>query len=416
MRKINYIDLFAGCGGLSDGFEQTRQYKTIACVEWEKEPCNTLIKRLEDRWSYSNANEIVLRFDIQRTNELINGWYSDPNFGTSSGLSHLVKKYAQNKVDLIIGGPPCQAYSLAGRIRDKNGMHDDYRNYLFESYLKVVSFYKPHVFIFENVPGMLSAKPGGISIVDRITKAFSKAGYLISSDLKSDALFDCSNYGVPQVRKRLIILGINKKTIKADANQALYDFYKNIVPKYSTKPITVSEAIGDLPKIFPVNKQAISKGGVKSHYIKSRKNLPNHEPRSHSVRDINTFRLLCEDIESGKYLYTTVDSLKKLYFNLTGRNSNIHKYHVLRRDKPSNTIPAHLYKDGLRHIHPDSTQARTITVREAARLQSFDDDYIFTGSMGEQYKMIGNAVPPQFARVIASALSDFMKNYFKHAL
>nr|WP_307838369.1 DNA cytosine methyltransferase [Bacillus sp. TH23] len=89
---------------------------------------------------------------------------------------------------------------------------------------------------------------------------------------------------------------------------------------------------------------------------------------------------------------------------MTGKNSNVHKYHVLRWDKPSNTIPAHLYKDGLRHIHPDSTQARTITVREAARLQTFDDDYEFISSAGDNYKMIGNAVPPKFSEKLAEAI------------
>ena len=101
--------------------------------------------------------------------------------------------------------------------------------------------------------------------------------------------------------------------------------------------------------------------------------------------------------------------MNKLYFEITGKNTNVHKYHVLRWDKPSTTITAHLYKDGLRHIHPDSKQARTITVREAARLQSFDDDFEFLGPMGDQFKMIGNAVPPVFAKSIANALLEFSK-------
>jgi DNA (cytosine-5)-methyltransferase 1 len=139
--------------------------------------------------------------------------------------------------------------------------------------------------------------------------------------------------------------------------------------------------------------------------------VANHEPRMHNERDIKTFRLLTKDIESGQNKYISVESLKDLYFSITGKNSNIHKYHVLKWDKPSNTIPAHLYKDGLRHIHPDSNQARTITVREAARLQSFDDDFEFTGSLTDQYKMIGNAVPPKFAKAVALALNTFISKY-----
>ena len=102
------------------------------------------------------------------------------------------------------------------------------------------------------------------------------------------------------------------------------------------------------------------------------------------------------------------ESLKKLYTEVTGRKSNVHKYHVIRWDEPSNLIPAHLYKDGLRHIHPDSAQLRTITVREAARLQTFDDDYVFYGSTGDAYKMIGNAVPPRFSKCLADAVYEVL--------
>jgi DNA (cytosine-5)-methyltransferase 1 len=94
--KIKIIDLFAGCGGLSDGFEQTNLYETLACVEWEKEPCKTLANRLKKKWNYDNANETVFHFDIQRTNELINGWSNDPIYGTSQGLNSIVKKTQRN--------------------------------------------------------------------------------------------------------------------------------------------------------------------------------------------------------------------------------------------------------------------------------------------------------------------------------
>jgi DNA (cytosine-5)-methyltransferase 1 len=101
-----------------------------------------------------------------------------------------------------------------------------------------------------------------------------------------------------------------------------------------------------------------------------------------------------------------------LYYEKTGNITRFHKYYVLEPDKQSNTIPAHLYKDGLRHIHPDPNQARSITVREAARLQSFDDDFVFLGSMGDQFKMIGNAVPPMLAEKVARAIHVFLNKYF----
>lgn len=408
--KIKVIDLFAGCGGLTDGFKKTNFYQTIACVEWEKEPCNTLRKRLTDKWNYKNADEVVIQYDIQKTENLINGWEKDLLFPTHKGLKELVK--TKGGLDVIVGGPPCQAYSIAGRVRDENGMNDDYRNFLFESYVKIVDYFKPKAFIFENVPGMLSATPDGVSIVERVTEEFNKIGYEIIGDLRKFALIDCTDFGVPQSRKRVIILGVNKNLINQNPQIALLDFYKHILPKYKADKLkTVEDAIMDLPKIFPLNEPTVLKGKKHSHYFQQCE-IPNHIPRMHNKRDIEIFRDLASDIELEQNKYSTINSIKELYFERTGKKSNIHKYYVLRRNKPSNTIPAHLYKDGLRHIHPDSSQARSITVREAARLQTFDDDFEFTGSLTDQYKMVGNAVPPKLAEAIAYSLKDFLNKYY----
>lgn len=404
MKMINTIDLFAGCGGLMDGFEQSGKYKTLACVEWEKAPCQNLIKRLKDKWNYKNAEEIVLRFDIQRTEELFNGW-DDPIYDTSVGLDALVKK--EGEVDLIIGGPPCQAYSIAGRIRDEHGMRNDYRNYLFESYIKVVKQYKPKAFIFENVPGLLSAKPGGFPIIDVIQKTFDDAGYIVLTDLKS-AVLNFTEFGVPQNRSRIIILGLSKEVYGDKATDLLEEFYNNILPTFKKEnKKTVRDAIGDLPALYPLMYE--TKIGTKklSHSF-TESDIPNHLPRWHSKRDIGIFRKLAYDIESGENKYISTEALKKLYEEETGHKSNVHKYYVLRWDEPSNLIPAHLYKDGLRHIHPSSAQARSITVREAARLQTFPDDYEFVGSQMEQYKMIGNAVPPAMSKILAEAVWELL--------
>ena len=127
---INSIELFAGCGGLLDGFEQTGHYKMLGAVEWEKAPCINLVRRLQDKWHIKDAQKRVLRFDMQRTEELFYGW-DDPEYGKSiGGLDKLV---GSSNVDLVVGGPPCQAYSIAGRVRDEMGMKKDYRNYLFNS-------------------------------------------------------------------------------------------------------------------------------------------------------------------------------------------------------------------------------------------------------------------------------------------
>ena len=398
MKKINTIDLFAGCGGLCEGFEMSGHYNTLACVEWEKAPCVNLEKHLKEKWNYTDANRRVFRFDIQRTDELFYGW-NDAEYGKSLGLDSCIKN---KKLDLIIGGPPCQAYSVAGRIRDEHGMKDDYRNFLFESYVKVLKHYKPKAFVFENVPGILSAKPTGKPIIDVIKKTFDEAGYVVLNDL-SKAIIDFTEYGVPQKRSRIIILGLSKDEYGEHAYQIINDFYLKVLPSFKVKKkATVRDAIGDLPALYPTE-DFIFNGKRYSHTI-PKDSPPNHASRWHNKRDQKIFRLLANDISSGEKKYVSTASLKQLYTEITGHESNIHKYYVLRWDEQSNLIPAHLFKDGLRHIHPDAQQARSITVREAARLQGFPDDYEFVGTQADAYKMIGNAVPPIFSKKLAEAL------------
>lgn len=392
-----------------DGFQQEGHYETLACVEWEKAPCQTLANRLKSRWNHKNADSEVVRFDIQRTDELFSG-FDDPEYGKHCGLDQLI---GNKKIDVIIGGPPCQAYSLAGRIRDENGMRDDYRNYLFESYIRVVSHFRPSYFIFENVIGMLSAMPDGTPIVDKIKSAFNEAGYYVIEDF-SGALFDVADFGIPQHRKRVIILGVRNDMFSEEkCKEFINHFYIEELANQKASRRTVHDAIGDLPKIFPSSTIIKDHGHKFSHAPICFSSINNHEPRFHSDRDIQTFKMLADDIQSGRNEYTDLARLKRLYTDLTGKESNVHKYYVLRNNEPSNTIPAHLNKDGLRHIHPDPEQARSITVREAARLQAFDDDFVFLGPQMAQYKMVGNAVPPQFARIVADSLYKTIRFFNK---
>lgn len=138
---------------------QTKCFNDVAAVEWKEPQVRTLRNRLKTKWGEQDADERVLHFDIQREFELFNGWHGDEDYDSSRGLDYYVNE--ANGIDIIIGGPPCQAYSVAGRVRDENGMEDDYRNFLFEHYLAIVDRYQPDLFIFENVPGILSAAPHG---------------------------------------------------------------------------------------------------------------------------------------------------------------------------------------------------------------------------------------------------------------
>lgn len=405
--KIKFLDLFAGCGGLSDGFMQTNCYIDVAGVEWKKPQILTLRNRLASKWGKKDAEESVLHFDIQREEELFNGWENDATFGTSKGLDYYINN--ANGINIIIGGPPCQAYSVAGRVRDENGMKDDYRNFLFEHYLSIVDRYKPDLFIFENVPGILSAAPTGEKVIGIIRKQFLSKGYAIVDDL-TGAVVNAADFNVPQNRKRVIIVGIRKEFFADyDSNTILKDFYENILPSMKGKKVlTVKDAIGNLPPMEAYWDDA-------HHLKKQSHSTPEcqyswHVPRYQNTRDMDTFQILAKDIESEERKYNSA-KIAELYEQKIGSKSPIHRYHVLDPNLPSTTIIAHLYKDGNRFIHYDSKQARSISVREAALLQSFDPDFEFVGNRGNAYEMIGNAVPPQLAKALAKSVLAFLKKY-----
>jgi DNA (cytosine-5)-methyltransferase 1 len=412
-KALRAIDLFAGCGGLSEGFEKSGLFNVLAHVEWERAPVATLRRRIEKTGSADDAERRVMRFDMQRSQELFDGWSDDLEYGSGVGLTKLVEE--AGGVDVIIGGPPCQAYSLAGRVRDEHGMHLDYRNYLFEKYVEVVGKYQPDAFVFENVPGMLTAAPGGISIVDRIKSAFDAVGYEILGDLKRAAI-NLWDYGVPQHRTRVIILGLNRKKFP-NHGALLEHFYNELLPTKRCAVVSAGEALEGLPDLLPAKSPYRARGRQFSH-TPDLTEISDHVPRFHNQRDIATFRMLAKDLllPPEKRKYPTVEDIRRLYEERTGKTSAVHKYFVIRPGEPSNTIPAHLYKDGLRHIHWDPDQARSITVREAARLQSFPDDFEFVGAQMDAYKMIGNAVPPVFSRILADSVAELLSSAAIHPM
>ena len=216
-----------------------------------------------------------------------------------------------------------------------------------------------------------------------------------------------SDFGIPQNRKRVIIIGIRRDVSSLNYQSELEYFYALLNQRQVIEKVTVRDSIGDLPPIYPLQVPD------KKIAYENNSEINGHFARYHSVRDQEIFYELAKDIENGYFKYSKPGALIQLYYEKTGKKTSIHKYYVLRWDEQSNTIPAHLKKDGLRHIHPDSKQKRSITVREAARLQTFDDDFLFNESMVANFEMIGNAVPPKFAKVLAEVVYEFYQYLIK---
>jgi DNA (cytosine-5)-methyltransferase 1 len=395
MKKYTFIDLFAGCGGLSEGFYK-QGYKSLLHLEIDGAACKTLRTRMK-HYGYSDEEieDAVLCADI-----------------TSDGIIEEIDKRLHEDVDIIIGGPPCQAFSTVGRAQSPDSMNSDPRNYLFENYLQILNHIKPKMFIFENVKGILSAKPKGVKIFDIIVREMSKT-YNIVSDPKT-ILLNAADYGVPQIRERVIIIGVRKDIDFIDVK----DIYASIPKSHSDTDtslpnyVTVGEAILDLPKLNPgegENEQRVKPLKRKNDYLKKIANnsgiIYNHSARNHNDADKERYRILSENKN------WQLKDLQVVRPDLVHHDPKHfgNRYTVQESDKPGKTVVAHLYKDGNLFIHPDSEQARTFTVREAARIQSFPDDFVFEGSRTDQFKQVGNAVPPLMAETFARTLGEFLE-------
>lgn len=409
----NFIDLFAGCGGLSEGFLQNGHYRALAHVEWEKPMVDTLRNRLIQKWNHTEdeAEKSVVLFDIQKTDELLNGNWSKDSLDKYGAYNHndtkeggLNKIVGNHHVHLIIGGPPCQAYSIHGRATSRNNMDDDYRNFLFESFCHVVNVYRPDVFVFENVAGLLSAHPGGIPVKNRIFDAFKAIGYQIRTpEEMPGTLYNAVKFNVPQNRPRVIIVGIPE-----NSPLSLDEIYNSITQQEDPvhKP-TVRDAIGGLPPLYPM-KNLIKEGrNTRSHMLNSNPLITQHEARNHNERD----RHIYADWVNNNMNHISHKEMIDYYYKMTGHHTLYQKYKNLEWDLPSHTIVAHLSKDGHMFIHPDAAQARSITIREAACLQTFPMDFQFLGSRPYNYKMIGNAVPVKFAEGIANGIYNSLQNH-----
>ena len=285
-------------------------------------------------------------------------------------------------------------------------MKKDERNWLYLHYLKYLRVIKPKITVFENVSGLLSAKPKGFRVFDDLKLRMKKSGYKILENEK-DMLLNAVNFGVPQNRKRIFLIGV-RKDIKTDPEK-IYELIKK-KEKYQNNKFgyyTVRDAISDLPVLKPgLGSEKMNFNSKKNKYLKSinkvkNKYLHNHVCRNHNIEDQQRYYYLAKNnwelIDLQKKKPELVHHDPKHFRN---------RYTVQQWDKPGRTVVSHLYKDGNLFIHPDYKQKRTFTVREAARIQSFPDDFVFYGSRTNQYIQVGNAVPPKLASVIAKSIYE----------
>lgn len=368
------IDLFCGAGGLSLGFKQEGFYIVLA---------NDIEECCIDTYSHNHPeihrNNVILgdiNNIIPQINELVN-------------FQH---------IDVIVGGPPCQGFSMANRQR----LIDDPRNKLYRSYLEIVQKIKPTFFVMENVKGMKS-------VAKEVQEDFSKIGYVLTYKV-----LNAKDFGVPQNRERLIYIGNNInidnelvfKEIELYANKQ-----KNFVLEdalFALRPLKAnnkknSTEIGDLESGYKIEKNIYIKSNEYLNIINSghKSNIVfNHKARYNNSRDIEIFSRLEQGNKS--------DDPKIADIMPYQRRNGIFKdkYYKLINNKICKTITAHMKFDCNMYIHP--TQARGLTPREAARVQSFPDDYFFRGAYTKTYMQIGNSVPPLLGRAIAHSIKKFL--------
>lgn len=409
---MKIIDLFAGAGGLSEGFRRNG-LDVIAHVEMDTNASLTLKTREAYYYCLEN-NKINLYKNYIQGKISRDEFYSNiPNSIFDKVLNYeisnktfptIVEKIdyllGDEKVSGIIGGPPCQAYSIAGRSRDKDNMENDPRNYLYKYYLNFIKYYQPTFFVFENVLGLLSAKKG--KIFENIKKEMQALGYDIYCNI-----LNSSDFGVLQSRKRVIISGWKKEC------KISQPVYPKVDKKYS-----INNLFSDLPSILP--------GEVNNQYKKSsNKCLIDLKIRNKNwnILTYNMCRPLNNNDSNIYYKYISIwnEEKRQLKYDELPHNLITHKntksfldrYKVIDGDGISQTIVAHIAKDGHHFIHPDINQCRSITVREAARIQSFPDDYYFESSRTSAFQQIGNAVPPLMAEIICKVIMDKL-NFKNH--
>lgn len=410
---LNFIDLFAGGGGLSEGFIQ-EGYEPVAHVEANLAACNTLRTRMAYHWLRATGREDMyadyLTGEISRERM----YREVPPSVMQSVVNDEIKPETLRRIyseidsvlkgrelDVLVGGPPCQPYSVIGRSRNPDRMVEDKRNYLYKCYAEFLKKYRPRRFVFENVMGLLSAKDSkGQSYFDAMRRLFRQIGY----ETECSTLW-AKNYGVLQNRKRVVLVG------SRDGTGATYPEPEQWIPD-----VTVNEVFLDLPPlgsgegtVKPCHRLPLASQWQEDAGVRSATPVTWHVARPQTNRDREIYRIAVRQWNERKsrLRYGSLPSHLKTHSN---RVSFTDRYKVVAADLPfSQTVVAHICKDGHYYIHPDIEQNRSITPREAARLQTFPDDYFFEGAgvrtaRTEAFRQIGNAVPVLLSRKIAAKM------------
>lgn len=395
-RKPTYLDLFSGCGGLSLGFRQAG-FEPLLAIDWDQAAVNCHNDNLGDL-----GGPCAIRHDLS-------------SFQSHADVAALLAAHGiqPGDCDVLAGGPPCQSFSTVGRTKvralmeSSERLKDEWENItairtnLFEAYALVLEYLAPRWFLFENVPAIRSHARYK-QIVERFTNLRSPSGEPLRYSIQA-ANYWASDYGVPQRRRRFLMVGYLE-----DAG----------IPGWIAPPrrqqVTVADALSDLPRIphgHKAHQSAYTSAPVSEYQALMRRTgsngqqtpLYNHISRSHNPDDVDLFSRMDPGAKFS-------DEAVQLAMRDVNPNHKLLKYsrekfqdklHKLHPERPSWTVTAHLQKDCYKFIHYE--QPRTVSVREAARLQSFPDWFVFPPSLGPSFRLIGNAVPPLLAQAFAES-------------
>ncbi|MCR4308000.1 MAG: DNA cytosine methyltransferase [Candidatus Berkelbacteria bacterium] len=519
---IKIVDLFAGPGGLGEGFSAlkangSQTFKIAVSVEKEASAHQTLTLRAFfrqfDRTDVPEDYYRYLRGEISKS-ALFDRWPAQAALAFEETLSapralgednELIDKAIARALGensspwVLIGGPPCQAYSLVGRARNKGVTgykpEEDHRHFLYREYLRIIARFQPAIFVMENVKGMLSSRVSGVRIFDRVLddlrepwkclqQVHKGKRYRIYSLVKdgpadffepTDFIIQSEKYGIPQTRHRVILLGIREDIHLANSIPVLQESIpptlKSLIDKLPplrsglSKAIdtpenwlnTLSEAARNISECVPVSESTQSLirklrtteksrtspmcgrgakflplrngldiwAGMPKEYTEwfadeKLQGIINHETRGHITGDLERYLYLIAKSQVGHHSTYSSPRLSEIPEALQPKHKNIKSGHFNDRFKvqlphgPASTITSHISKDGHYYIHYDLKQCRSFTVREAARVQTFPDNYYFEGNRTQQFVQVGNAVPPllanQIANTVLSVITDFLAN------